>query len=92
MMRDSTPEQPPETVIVVNVDDPRKQLRERESKTLARQSEPLQLLSLVQCQGTRWSTSKEELEGAALLICSECQTNSDTCLPSAVKTGSRSET
>ena len=41
MTRDSTPEQPPETVIVVNVDDPRKQLRERESKTHARQSEPL---------------------------------------------------
>ena len=33
-----------------------------------------------------------ELEEAAVLICSECQTNSDTCLPSAVKTGSRSKT
>ena len=40
----------------------------------------------------RWPTSKVELEGAAVLICSECQTNSDTCLPSIVKTGSRSET
>ena len=32
MTRDSTPEQPRQTVIVVNVDDPRKYLRERESQ------------------------------------------------------------
>ena len=33
-----------------------------------------------------------ELEGALILIGSECQTNSDTCLLSAVKTWSRSKT
>ena len=64
----------------------------RSPKTHARQSELLYLHSLVQWKSTRWSTSKVELEGAAVLICSECQTNSDTCLPSVVKTGSRSKT
>ena len=87
MTRDSTPEQPRQTVIVVNVDDPGKYLRERESHYPC-PSVRIPVFALTSAV----KRHKVELEGAAVLICWECQTNSDTHLPSVVKTGHRSNT